>query len=106
MIHIVVSESDIAYRYVHSVVGIGSTWPRISLPARGVHMVTCLIIATQALGGDELAGAITERITTDNNHFHLLVPPKASTPTTSGPIRSTPQRSTSVGVADGHKLAA
>lgn len=68
-------------------------------------MGTCLIIANQTLGGDELAEAIAKRITTGNNHFHLLVPPKASTPTTSSPIRATPQRSTSVGVADGHKLA-
>ncbi|WP_395153333.1 hypothetical protein [Ilumatobacter sp.] len=68
-------------------------------------MGTCLIIANQTLGGDELAEAITKRITAGKNHFHLFVPPKASTPTTSSPIRVTPQRSNSVGVADGHKLA-
>lgn len=68
-------------------------------------MGTCLIIANQTLGGDDLTAAIAKRVAAGHDRFHLLVPPQLSTSATSGPVRTTPQRSAAVGVADGRKLA-
>lgn len=68
-------------------------------------MGSCLIVANQTVGGAELATAVSERIATGKQQFHLMVPPQANPSATSGPVRATPQRSTAVGVADGRKLA-
>lgn len=68
-------------------------------------MGSCLIVANQTVGGDDLAAAVAERIAAGKHEFHLMVPPQANPSATSGPVRATPQRSTAVGVADGRKLA-
>jgi len=68
-------------------------------------MGSCLIVANQTIGGDELADAVAQRIAAGNDEFHLLVPSTAAASGAAGPIRSTPQRSTAIGVTDGRKLA-
>ncbi|MEL6891024.1 MAG: hypothetical protein AAFP84_05485 [Actinomycetota bacterium] len=67
-------------------------------------MARCLIVANQTIGGDALTSAVEERIRRGIVDFVLAVP-QVPVEVSTGPVSSTPQRSASVGVADGRNLA-
>lgn len=68
-------------------------------------MKRCLIVANQTIGGEALTAAVQDRIADGTTEFVLVVPAVPTAASVSA-VRSTQQRSSSVGVQNGSKLAA